>query len=114
MIKNHSEKSIKNLRSDKGGEFTSGEFNDICKKAGIKRELNTPYNPQQNGVVERKNRMIMEAAREMIHDQDLPMHLWAEATRTVVYVQNCTPHRLLENKTPEEVSSFKKPEVSHL
>ena len=56
----------------------------------------------------------MEAARAMLHDQDLPMHLWAEAARTVVYVQNRTPHRVLENMTPEEVFSGKKPEVSHL
>ena len=55
----------------------------------------------------------MEAAKEMLHDQDLPMHLWAEAARIVVYVQNHTPHRVLENKTPEEVFG-KKPEVSHL
>ena len=56
----------------------------------------------------------MEAIREMLHDQDLPMHLWTEAARTVVYVQNRTPHRVLENKTPEEVFSGKKPEVNHL
>ena len=58
--------------------------------------------------------MIMEAARAMLHDQDLLMHLWAEAARTVLYVQNTTPHRVLENKTPEEVFSRKKLEVSHL
>ena len=56
----------------------------------------------------------MEAAREMIHDQDLPMHLWAEATRTTVYVQNRTPHRVLKNKTPEVFFSDKKSQVSHL
>ena len=55
-------------------------------ESGIKRELTTPYNPQQNGIVERKNRRIMEVARAMIHDQDIPMHLWAEVARTVVYV----------------------------
>ena len=42
----------------------------------------------------------MEAAREMLHDQDLPMHLWEEAARTTVYVQNRTPHKVLKNKTP--------------
>ena len=42
------------------------------------------------------------------------MHLWEEAARTMVYVQNRTPHRVLENKIPEEVFSGKKPEVSHL
>ena len=50
----------------------------------------------------------------MLHDQDLLMHIWVEDARTMVYVQNCTPHRVLENKTPEEVFSDKKPEVIHL
>ena len=58
--------------------------------------------------------MIMEAAKAMLHDQDLPMRIWAEAARTIVYVQNHTPHRVLENKTPEEVFFGKKPKVSHL
>ena len=58
--------------------------------------------------------MIMEAARAMLHDQDIPMHLWAEAARIDVYVQNHTPNRVLENKSPEEVFFGKKPEVSHL
>ena len=56
----------------------------------------------------------MEAAREMLHDQYLPMHLWAEDARTTVYVQNHTPHRVLENKTLEEVFFSKKPKVNHL
>ena len=50
----------------------------------------------------------------MLHDQDLLIHLWAEASRTTVYVQNCTPHRVLKNKIPEEVFSNKKLEVNHL
>ena len=49
-------------------------------------EFSTPYNPQQNGIMEQKNRTIMEAAKAMLHDQDLPIHLWVEATRTAVYV----------------------------
>ena len=56
----------------------------------------------------------MEAARAMLHDQYLPMHLWAEAARTAVYIQNRTPHKVFENKTLEEVFSGKKPEVGHL
>src|SRR5713226_5746061 len=58
--------------------------------------------------------MIMEAARAMLQDQDLPMHLWAEAARTTMYVQNHTLHRVLENKIPEEVFSGKKPDFNHL
>ena len=56
----------------------------------------------------------MEAAKAMLHDQDLPMHLWAEGARTSVYVQNRTPHRVLDNKTLEEDFSGEKPEVIHL
>ena len=56
----------------------------------------------------------MEATRAMLHHQDLPMHLWAKVARTVVYVENRTPHRGLKNKTPKEVFSGKKPESSQL
>ena len=86
LVENLYEKKIKIFRSDNGGEFTGGEFKSFYTEAGIKRELSTPYNPQQNGVVERKNQTIMEAVKAMIHDQDLPMHLWAEAAGTAVYV----------------------------
>ena len=58
--------------------------------------------------------MIMEDERAMLHDQDLAMHLWAEATKTTMYVQNHTPRRVLENNTPGEVFYDKKPEVIHL
>ena len=95
-------------------ENTLQKFEAFCKEAGIKRELTTPYNPQQNGVAERKNRTIMEAVKTMIHDQDLPMHLWVEAARTTVYVQNRLSHSALEFKTPEEMYTRKKLEVSHL
>jgi transposase InsO family protein len=81
LVENLPERKIKTLRLDNGGEYTSNEFGIFCRDVGIKRELTTPYNPQQNGVVERKNRTIMEAVKMMIHDQDLPMHLWDEATR---------------------------------
>ena len=56
----------------------------------------------------------MEAARAMLHDQDIPMHLWVDAARTSMYVQNHTPHRVIKNKTPEEVFSGKKAKVSDL
>jgi hypothetical protein len=114
LVENLSERKIKVLRSDNGGEYTSNEIKDFCREAGIKRELTTPYNPQQNGVAERKNRSIVEAAKVMIHDQSLPMHLWAKASSTTVYVQNRSPHKILGNKTPKEVFTGKKLEVSYL
>jgi hypothetical protein len=75
FILNLFERKIKIPRSNNGGEYTSKEFVRFCRDAEIKRKLTTPYNPQQNGVVERKNRTIMEVVKTMIHDQDLPMHL---------------------------------------
>ena len=56
----------------------------------------------------------MEAARAMLHDQDIPMHHWDEAAKTVVYVHNRTPHGVPKNKTLEEFFSNKKPEFSNL
>jgi transposase InsO family protein len=81
QVENLIGRRIKVLRSDNGGEYTSRDFNDFCIKAGIKREYTVPYNPQQNGVAERKNKSIIE-----IHDQNLPMILWAEASMTTIYV----------------------------
>jgi transposase InsO family protein len=73
LIENLSEMNINIPRSDNGGEYTSKEFVNFCKYVGIKRELTTHYNPQQDGVAERKNITIMEVVKTMIHDQDLPM-----------------------------------------
>jgi transposase InsO family protein len=104
---------VKALRSDNGGEYISKKLKDLCSKEGIRRELIAPHNPQQNGVVKRKNKTIMGATRAMLHDQGLPMHLWAEACNTTVYVQNHFPHRLLAMSTLEEDFTGKKPDVSH-
>ena len=56
----------------------------------------------------------MGAARVMLHDQGLPIHLWVEAYDTAVYVKNHFPHRVLGMSTPEEAFSGKKPDISHL
>jgi transposase InsO family protein len=114
LVENLFERKIKLFRSDNGGGYTSNEFGIFCGDVGIKRELTTPYNPQQNGVGERNNRTIMEAMKTMIHDQDIPMNLMDEATRTIVYVQNILSNSALGFKTPEEMFTGKKPKVSHL
>ena len=77
-------KKVKALRSDNGGEFVSNAFNDFCAKEGIQRELTATHNPQQNGVAERKNRSIVGAARAMLQEQGLPLHLWTEAWNPTV------------------------------
>jgi transposase InsO family protein len=114
LVENQIGKKIRVLRSDNGGEYTSKEFMDFCAGEGIRRELVVPYNPQQNGVAERKNRAIVGAVRAMLHDQGLPLFLWAEACYTVVYLQNKSPHKAVGSMTPEEAFSGKKPEVGHL
>ena len=58
--------------------------------------------------------MIVGVARAMLHDQGLPIHLWAEACNIVVYVQNHCPHRVLGLSTPKEYFTSKKPDISHL
>jgi transposase InsO family protein len=88
------------LGSDNGGEYNSNEFNDIRREARIKREVAIPYNPQQNGVAERNNRSIVKATKSIIHDHNLPMHLWVEASDTTVYVHNISHHKILGKKTP--------------
>eukprot|EP00253_Pinus_taeda_P014831 PITA_14831 len=106
-------RKIKVLRPDNGGEYTLGEFVDFCAKAGIRREFIVPYDPQQNGVAERKNRSITGDAKAMLHDQGLPLILWAEACNIVVYLQNRSPHHALGNVTSEEAFFGKKPNVGH-
>ena len=89
------------------------DFSDFCTEVGIKREYIVPYNPQQNGVAERKNRTIIEATKLMIHDQNLPMIMWVKTSMTVVYVQNMNPHHILKNMNPKESFTGVKPKVGH-
>lgn len=77
------------------------------------REWMVPYNPHQNGVVERKNQPILEAMRPMLYDQDLPHYLWAEACSMAIYIQNRVPHRALCKTTPKEAFTKKKQDLSH-
>jgi hypothetical protein len=113
-IENLTNKKIKTLRTDNGGEYTSKEFVAFCKSTGIRRELIVPHNPQQNGVAERKNRSIEETVKALLNDQGLSMFLWGEAAMTTIYVQNRSPHRILKDMTPEEAFSGKKPNVENL
>jgi hypothetical protein len=64
--------SIKGLRTDRGGEFTSKEFAEFCELHGIKRQLTAAYTPQQNGVAERKNRTIMNMVRSLLNSRKVP------------------------------------------
>ena len=105
---------IKAMRSDRGGEFTSKEFQEFCDANGIRRPLTVPRSPQQNGVAERKNRTILDMARSMLKSKNLPKEFWAEAVACAVYLSNRSPTRSIWGKTPQEAWSGRKPGISHL
>ena len=71
MVENESGRTIKILRSDRGGEYKLNEFIEFCDLHGIKRQFTARYTPQQNGVVERKNWTIMDMARSMLKENRL-------------------------------------------
>jgi hypothetical protein len=85
LVENQTGRHIRVFRKDNGKEFDSHKYDNLCRAPEIKRELIVPYNPQQNGVVERKNRTICEVTRAMMYDQNLPLSLWVEAASTAVY-----------------------------
>ncbi|XP_033129820.1 uncharacterized protein LOC103872873 isoform X1 [Brassica rapa] len=105
---------IKTFRTDRGGEFTSHEFQHYCDKHGINRHLTAPYSPQQNGVVERRNRTLLEMTRSILKHMNLPNYLWGEAVRHATYLINRVATRSLDGKTPYEVLKSRKPNLSHL
>jgi transposase InsO family protein len=77
-MQNQTGEKIKVLRSYRGGEFLSKLFAGVCEEAGIKRQMTAPYTPQQNGVVERRNRSIMEMARSMLKSMKIPGKFWGK------------------------------------
>ncbi|GJV38810.1 putative ribonuclease H-like domain-containing protein [Tanacetum coccineum] len=115
-IENQLDHKVKVIRSDNGTEFKNSVMNQFCEMKGIKREFSVARTPQQNGVAERKNRTLIEAARTMLVDSNLPTTFWAEAVNTACYVlnrvlvikpHNKTPYELIRGRTP--LIDFMKP-----
>ena len=106
--------SIKTLRTDGGGEYINDQFNTYLSIMGIERQVTVARTPQQNGVAERANRTIMEAARSMLHVAGLPMSFWEYAVLTAVYLRNRSPTKALTDATPYEAWRGDKPDLSHL
>ncbi|GJR03201.1 putative ribonuclease H-like domain-containing protein [Tanacetum coccineum] len=88
QIKNQLNQKVKTIRCDNGTEFKNRDFIEFCGSKGIKREYSNARTPQQNGVAERKNRTLIEAARTMLADSFLPNTFWAEVVSTACYVLN--------------------------
>jgi transposase InsO family protein len=104
---------IKKIRSDNGSEFKNSQIEGFFEEEGIKHEFSSPYTPQQNGVVERKNRTLLDMARTMLDEYKIPNQFWAEAINTACYsINRLYLHRILK-KTSYELLIGKKPNVSY-
>ena len=112
-IENEKGKSIKRIRSDNGGEFKNHQFKEFCEEKGIKHEYSTSHTPQQNGVVERRNRTLQGMARTMLHEFGIARRFWAEAINTACHVYNRVFLRPHTKKTPYELYHDKKPSISY-
>nr|GEU52166.1 hypothetical protein [Tanacetum cinerariifolium] len=113
-IKNLKDLKVKIIRCDNGGEFRNKEMNDFCSQKGIKREFSNARTPQQNGVAKRRNRTLIEAARTMLADANLPVTFWTEAVNTACYVQNRVLVNKSHNKTPYELFNGRSPAIGFL
>nr|GEV68746.1 ribonuclease H-like domain, reverse transcriptase, RNA-dependent DNA polymerase [Tanacetum cinerariifolium] len=113
-IENELRTTLKMLRTNHGREFTSNEFTQYCKENGIARQLTAPYSPQQNGVVERRNRIIMSTTRCMMKETNMRQNFWAEAVRHAIYILNSVPIKVLEDIPPYEAIKQKKPNLEKL
>ncbi|GJR15904.1 retrovirus-related pol polyprotein from transposon TNT 1-94 [Tanacetum coccineum] len=104
--------TVRNVRTDNGTEFVNQTLREFYENVGISHQTSVARTPQQNGVVERRNRTLVEAARTMLIFSKAPLFLWAEAINTACYTQNRSIIRRRYNKTPYELMQDKKPDLS--
>ncbi|GJW49366.1 putative ribonuclease H-like domain-containing protein [Tanacetum coccineum] len=104
--------TIRFIRTDNGTEFVNKTLYDYYESVGIFHQKTVPRTPQQNGVVERRNRTLVEAARTMLIFSKAPMFLWAEAVATACYTQNRSLIHTRHDKTPYELVHNKKPDLT--
>jgi len=104
---------VRAIRSDNGTEFKNARMKSFCSEQGLDHQFSSPYVPPQNGVVERKNRTLVEMARTMLDEHKTPRRFWAEAINTACYVANRIFLRAFLGKTSYELRYGRCPKVSH-
>jgi transposase InsO family protein len=104
---------IKKIRSDNGTEFKNSQIEGFLEEEGINHEFSSPYTPQQNGVVERKNITLLDMARTMLDEYKTPDRFWVEAINTACYSINRLYLHLILKKISYELLTGKKPNVSY-
>ena len=114
LAKNETGKILKSLRCDNGGEYCNKEFDSYCSHNGIRREKTVPRTPQENGVSERMNRMIMDRTRCMRFHAGFLLQFWADDVNTTVYLINKGPSSTLDGGIPEEAWEGNKVNYSFL
>ncbi|GJV90968.1 putative ribonuclease H-like domain-containing protein [Tanacetum coccineum] len=114
MIQVRLKETVRRIRTDNGTEFVNQTLREYYEKVGISHETSVARSPQQNGVVERRNRTLIEAARTMLIYAKAPLFLWAEAVATACYTQNRSMIRRRHGKTPYELLHDKPPDLSYL
>ncbi|GJX52440.1 integrase, catalytic region, zinc finger, CCHC-type containing protein [Tanacetum coccineum] len=107
-------KTVRYIRTDNGTEFVNQVMSKYYEGVGIFHQKSVPRTPQQNGVVERRNRTLVEAAHTMLIFSKAPMFLWAEAIATACYTQNRSLIHTRHNKIPYELVHDNKPDLSFL
>nr|GEX93118.1 retrovirus-related Pol polyprotein from transposon TNT 1-94 [Tanacetum cinerariifolium] len=105
---------VKVIRCDNETEFKNFHLHQFCELKGIKREFSVPRTTQQNGIAERKNKTLIEAARTLLADLLLPIPFWAEAVNTACYVQNRVLVTKPHNKTPYELLHGRLPSIGFM
>ena len=114
MVERSTDRKLKKLRSDNGGEYLSDLFTTYFKRQGIHHQTTIRKTPEQNGVAERMNRTLEETIRAMLSESGLPKAFWAEALSTATYLRNRSPTKAVAEKTPLEAWSGEKPNVQNL
>jgi hypothetical protein len=104
---------LKAVRSDRGGEFSSGDFKDFCDKHGIKREYTIPKTPQQNGVVEKQNRSVQQMARSMMNEKNIAQTYCVEEIHTTIHILNKSHLSPQSDKTPYELWFGRPASIKH-
>jgi transposase InsO family protein len=113
MVENETDLEIKCLRSDNGGEFTLKEFKNLYEEHGIKRQFSATRTPQQNGVVERKNKTVQKMARTILKDSKLGDIFWVQTVHTIVHILNRGMLRSNNDKTPYELWKGRWANIKH-
>ena len=102
-VKNQFGKTIKILRSDNAKEYFSSDLSSFLSSQGILHQSTCPHTPQQNGIAERKNRHLVETARTLLLNANVPTNHWGDAILTACFLINRMPSSSLHNKIPHSI-----------